>query len=270
MGAHLLGYGFNTVSGGVTPADGSAAGTAPAMNIVSPAVLGGPGSGVSGEPGDQSLNNSAAASMGGTANNSGGRATHAADFDAIDGLLKFTIGGWFKTDTAAPIGGNAALYYNRSGLAGVAVYGDPNVPGKLVLAVDSSNNSSTGFGATQQWVNFAVTYDGTILQPGPNVFFYAGGIGQPLTLVGSGTNTNGSGNDPADNETAALSIGSRVLFGTTDADPFDGSIDNIRIWDSVIPLATLETLRVSDSPVPEPTSLMAIAGMGALALRRRK
>jgi hypothetical protein len=270
--AHILGYQFNDAPGSATAAaDGSAAGSAPALGIVSPAAIGANGSGVSGLPGDRALNNSAASSMGGTVNSSGGRGTHAADFEAIDSLLKFTIAGWFKTDSTAAVGGNAVLYSNRLGVAGVSVHGDPNVPGNLVLAVDNGSNSSAGFGATQQWVNFAVTYDGTILQPGPNVFFYAGGIGSPLALVGSGTNTNGSGNDPASNETSPLSLGSRVLFGTTDADPFDGLLDNFRVWDSIVPLATLDGIRQGDVGVPEPASVI-IAGLalGCMGLLRRR
>ncbi|QDU91474.1 hypothetical protein Pla175_49030 [Pirellulimonas nuda] len=269
---HILGYSFDDATG--TP-NGSLAGTAPALGIVSPAVIGADGSGVSGMLGDRALDNAAAAAMGGTTNSSGGRGTHAADFDGIDGLLKFTIAGWFKTDTSAAIGGNAVLYSNRSGVAGVSVHGDPNNPGSLVLAVDNGSNASTGFGATQEWVNFAVTYDGTILQPGPNVFFYAGGINTPLALVGSGTNTNGSGSDPASNETAALSLGARVLFGAVDADPFDGLLDNFRIWDEIVPLATLEGVRLGDTGaagVPEPASVTLAAAMlgGLLLVRSRR
>ena len=265
--AHTIGYQFNDPS--PTAADGAAAGTAPGLNIVAPGVIGGPGSGVSGTPGDRAFDNSAATAMGGTTNGSGGSAMQASDFNAIDGLLQFTVSGWFKTDGTAPIGGNAVIAYNRSGVNGFAVYGDPNVPGNLVLAVDNGSNSSPGFGATQQYVNFAVTYDGTALQPGPNVFFYAGGVGQPLALVGSGTNTNGSGNDPATDETSPLSIGSRILFGTIDGDPFDGLIDNLRIYDSVRTIDQLETARLADVAVPEPASL-AVVGLGALALLRRR
>lgn len=271
---HILGYQFNDASGSTTAiADGSAAGSSPALNVVAPGTIGADGSGVSGLPGDRAFNNSAATAMGGTINGSGGRGTHAADFEAVDGLLKFTIAGWFKTDSTIAIGANAVLFDNRTGISGVRVHGDPNIPGNLVLAVDNGSNSSTGFGATQAWVNFAVTYDGTILQPGPNVFFYAGGINSALTLVGSGTNTNGSGNDPASNDSNALSIGSRVLFGTSDADPFDGLIDNIRIWSEIVPVATLETLRQTDagvSTVPEPTSLITLLlGVTGLGLTRR-
>ncbi|WP_428308482.1 LamG-like jellyroll fold domain-containing protein [Lacipirellula sp.] len=272
--AHLLGYQFNDAQGSaVAVPDGSVAGTAPALNIFGPAVIGASGSGVSGVPSDRALDNSAAASMGGTINSSGGRGTHATDFDAIDGLTSFTIAGWFKTASTSPIGGNAVLVANRSGVSGFSVHGDPNVPGNLVLAVDNNSNSSAGFGATGEWVNFAVTYDGTALQPGPNVFFYAGGINASLALVGSGTNTNGSGNDPVDNEAAALSFGARVLFGTTDADPFDGLLDNFRIWDSVIPLSTLEPLRLSDiAAVPEPASLAlaTLAGCAVILIRRER
>lgn len=271
LGNHILGYQFNDAPGSATAVpDGSSAGSAPALNIVAPGVIGADGSGVSGLPGDRAFNNSAATSMGGTINGSGGRATHAADFDAIDGLLKFTIAGWFKTDSTASIGANAVLFDNRTGISGVRVHGDPNVPGNLVLAVDNGSNSSSGFSTTQEWVNFAVTYDGTILQPGPNVFFYAGDIDTPLTLVGSGTNTNGSGNDPATNDSNPLSIGSRVLFGTSDADPFDGLIDNIRVWSEIVPLATLNATRLSDTGVPEPTSLSIILlGLSGLAITRR-
>jgi len=271
--ALILGYQFNDEPNSVTAAAiGSAAASAPALNIISPAFIGADGSGITGLAGDRALNNRAATSMGGTTNSSGGRGTHAADFDAIDGLLKFTITGSFKTDSTAKIGGNALLVANRSGIAGFSLFGDPNVSGSLVLAVDGGSNSSSGFGATQEWVNFAVTYDGTGLQPGPNVFFYAGGINVPLVLVGSGTNTNGSGNDPVSNETAPLSIGSRVLFGTIDADPFDGFLDEIRIYDEVLPLEFLNGGPSVMAPVPEPSTfiLTLIGGVVLSATRRFK
>jgi hypothetical protein len=269
--SHLLGYSFNDTPGSASAApNGSAAGSAPSLGVVAPGVIGANGSGVSGLPGDRAFDNSAASGMGGTTNSSGGRATHSADFAAIDGLLRFTISGWFKTAGTTPIGGNAVLVANRSGVAGFSLHGDPNTPGNLVLAVDNGSNTSSGFAATGEWVHFAVTYDGTALQPGPNVFFYAGGIGSPLALVGSGTNTNGSGNDPVSDETAPLTLGARVLFGTVDADPFDGLIDNFRLWGEVVPVATLESIRMNDTGIPEPTTLGLVATAAAgLMVRRR-
>lgn len=269
----ILAYQFNDAPGSLVAAPiGSAAGSAPAMNIVGPAVIGGNGSGITGLPGDRAFNNSAATSMGGTVNSSGGRGTHAADFEPIDGFLKFTVSGWFKTASTAKIGANAVLVDNRLGIAGFRIHGDPNTPGKLVLAVDNGSTSSFGFDATQEWVYFAITYDGTLPQPGPNVFFYAGGLTDPVVLVGSGTNTNGSGNDPVSNETSPLSIGSRVLFGATDGDPFDGFIDEIRIFDEIVPQIALETTRQVNIGAPEPSTLVIslLGGASLLALRRRK
>jgi hypothetical protein len=265
--SQLVGYTFNDPS--PLASSGSAVGV-PALSIASPAILGASGSGVSGLVGDRALDNRAATSMGGTTNSSGGEALHAADFNGIDALLKFTISGWFKVDSTNPVGGNAMLFANRSGASGVSLFGDPNVNGNLVLAVDNGSNSSAGFGLTGAWVNYAVTYDGTILQPGPNVFFYAGGVGTPLALVGSGTNANGSGNDPASDESVPLTLGARILFGSVDADPFDGLLDNTRLFDEIVPLSTLQALRIADTGVvPEPAILASTIAAGVVLLRRR-
>jgi hypothetical protein len=263
----VVGYTFNDPS--TLAPIGSAAGV-PALGVASPALIGAAGTGVSGIASDRALDNRAATAMGGTVNSSGGQATHAADFAPIDGLLKFTISGWFKTDSTTPVGGNAVLFSNRSGTTGVSLFGDPNAAGNLVLAVDNGSNSSPGFAAAGSWVNYAVTYDGTILQPGPNVFFYAGGINSPLALVGSGTNTNGSGNDPAGDDSAPLTLGARILFGTVDADPFDGLLDNTRVYDEVVSLQSLNAVRLTDTGViPEPAALATLLATGVMLLRRR-
>lgn len=265
--AAVLEYNFNDPS--PLAAAGSLATGGRSVGLTSPAIVGAAGSGVSGLPSDRALSTVAAASMGGTTNGSGGRAAEMSDINDIDGLLQFTISGWFKTDGNTPLGSNAVLIYNRSGVTGFAVYGDPNIPGNLVLAVDNGANSSAGFGSTAQWVNFAVTYDGTILQPGPNVFFYMGDKYTSLSLVGSGTNTNGSGNDPAGNDTAALSFGARNLFGSLNGDSFDGYLDNLRITDSVLPLAQLEILRAYDV-TPEPATVSMLILAGTALIRRRQ
>jgi hypothetical protein len=267
--AASLNYQFNDPTPLV--ASGSLGAGGRAVALTSPAVIGAAGSGVSGAAADRALNLTAATGMGGTTNGTGGRAAEAADADDIDGLLKFTVSGWFKTDGATPIGNNAVLAYNRSGVAGFAVYGSPTTPGSLTLAVDNGTVDSAGFGATGQWVNFAVTYDGTGLQPGPNVFFYAGSKTSPLALVGSGTNTNGTGNDPADNDSAALSFGARNLFGSLNGDSFDGFLDNFRISDGIVSLSQLEALRAADAGVvaPEPATLAALGLLGLGLVRRR-
>jgi fibronectin-binding autotransporter adhesin len=273
--ALLLSYDFNE-TGTTASAGGSAStGGTPVLNFQSgattPDLHGGPGSGVSGVAGDRAFDNTSTVGMGPTTNTTGGRAVHAADFDAIDNLTSFTIAGWFKTDSTTPIGNNALLLSNRSGVAGVDLAGDPNTPGALRLRVDNGGTSSTAaFGATQEWVNFAVTYDGTAAQPNTNVFFYAGNKTTPLVAAGSGVNITGA----ADQDTAPLSIGAlKFAFNNNNTSPFDGFIDNLRIWDSVVPLATLEALRISDAgAVPEPATL-SLLGIVLLAFgvtRRRQ
>lgn len=271
--AQILGYQFNET--GTTAAavgTASSAGT-PVLNLqASPSgaatnLHSADGGGVSGLPGDRSFNNTAATAMGGAANSSGGRGLHGADFAAIDNLTSFTISGWFKTDTSTMVGGNAIIVSNRNGVNGFELRGDINANGALLLAVDNGSvSSTTAFGATQQWVSFAVTYDGTAVQPGPNVFFYVGGIAQPFTAAGSGTNITGA----ADEDTAVLSIGAtKFAFNNNNLNPFDGFLDNLRIYDNVLSQSQLEAVRLTD--VPEPATLSVLGLLGAmLAIRRHR
>ena len=260
--ALLLSYAFND-TGTTTAATGTTSNAgSPNLSLETGAdavdLHGSDGSGVSGLPGDRALDLSSANGMGGAANFSGGRAMSATNVDAIGGLSQFTISGWFKTAAGQPIGNNATLVNNQSNvLDGFALYGDPNHPGALTLAFnDSTVTSTNAFNLTQQWVNFAVTFDGSIGQPGPNVFFYMGTQTSPLIAVGSGLITPPSGTTGSDN--APLSIGG-IAFTPTGANifPFAGLLDDIRIYDSVVPLAVLDSQRMADTvAVPEPSGLL--------------
>jgi hypothetical protein len=257
--SHLLGYLFNE-TGASAVADGSAAdgGGNPLLNLIgnggSPADLhAGPGSGVSGAPQDLAFDNT---TSNGIVNASHGQ--HVVDFDPIDSLSAFTLAGWFKLPSTATesIGRQDALIENGTisvldapggfRLRGGAVADS----GRLELRVnrDFMVESSRVYTEIGEYVNFAVTYDGT--KSTNNVQFFKGTTTSPLTLVDTLTLNAGV----VAPEAIPLSIGVTRTSGLT-INPFNGLLDNIRIWDTVVPLAGLEGVRQADVGVPEPSSL---------------
>jgi hypothetical protein len=273
--AHVLGYGFNE-TGASAAADGSAATAgSPTLNLIgnsgTPADLhAGPGSGVSGAPGDRAFDNTASTGI-----LTASRGQHAADFNPIDGLATFTLGGWFKLPSTATesIGRQAALFENGTisvldPLAGFRLRGGATAnSGTLELRVnrDFMVESPAAYTEIGQWVNFAVTYDGT--KSSNNVQFYKGTLTSPLALVSTGSLNAG----PAAQDAIPLTIGVTPTSGLT-FNPFNGLLDNFRIWDSVVPLAGLEAVRQGDVGVPEPATgvLLALGLSISQGVRRRR
>ena len=204
------------------------------------------GLGVSGLTGDRAFDNTASSDMGG----SGGRADQA-DLAAIDTLTSFTLQGWFKTDGSTAIGGGsgssqAVLLHNTSGsggsAAGFQVFGQQ---GDSKLAVDNGNASTSEYGDTQSWIFFAVTYDGS--STSNNVKFYKGSASSEVTLVTTLTIDKGRVED----DTGGLGIGNES--GSNNS-PFDGYLDNVRVYGSqgdnsgVLTLTQLDSIRAGDVP----------------------
>ena len=202
--------------------------------------------GVSGLTGDRAFDNTASSSMGG----SGGRADQA-DLVAIDTLTSFTLQGWFKTDGSTAIGGGsgssqAVLLHNTSGsggsAAGFQLFGQQ---GDSKLAVDNGNASTSEYGDTQSWIFFAVTYDGS--STSDNVKFYKGSASSEVTLVATQTINKGQVNS----DTSGLGIGNE---SGNNGSPFDGYLDNVRVYGSqgdnsgVLTLTQLESIRAGDVP----------------------
>jgi hypothetical protein len=218
---------------------------------------------------DRAFDNSASTAMGNAG--TGGLARHAADNESIDTLSSFTLSGWFKTAEAAGINGFARLIFNRSGspATGFHLIGGGSA-GTLRPAVDGTELSPDvgGFNATQTWVFFAMTYDGT--QTVDNAKFYRGyrssaeaalfGHSEALTLIDTRSLAQGAVNDN----------NFRLQIGNQDARdrPFDGYLDNIRIDGAqtgaggVLSANDLEARRLGDiTPVPEPSTWLALAGL---------
>lgn len=274
--AVVLSYGFDETGTSAGAAGSAATAGDPRLNffgnfgtpgVASADLHGAPGSGVSGQATDRSFNNTATSGFFG----SGG--SNAADFDPIDGLTSFTLSGWFKVPAGAAeaIGRQAPLFENGT----ISVLDDPAGfrlrggavadAGTLELRVDRDNSveSTRSYTEIGQFVNFAVSYDGTATSD--NVKFYKGLIGQPVQLVTTATLNTGA----VEGESIPLRIGATFTSGLTFAS-FAGEMDNFRIYDEVATLATLETARLADIGVPEPTSAMLVViGAAALALLRR-
>jgi hypothetical protein len=209
-----------------------------------------------------------------SANSFGGWAEQSGDLDAFDGLLSFTITGWFKTDGTTGINNDQQLINN-----GWSLRAQGNDPGNLDLQVIGAGGAADAqsggafnvpgpYSQTQEWVFFAVTYDGGLTSN--NVKFYQGSQTSGSTLVATrslnvGASTNGSD---------TLYIGN---YGSGDR-AFDGLLDDIRLYGSktnsagVLTPLDLEVIRQIDvANVPEPGCLGALgAGLLCIGARRRR
>lgn len=267
----ILDYDFNQVTGGGTTAP-STGGTTTSLNLYNSAgtltnLHGAAGSGVSGNAGDLAFDNSASTGMG--SGGTGGRA-QSGNISAINSLQSFTLTGWFKTGSTTAIGNNAFLINNQSGTTdGFRLYSGST--GALALNVNGVAVASSGtstYAATEAWVFFAVTYDGTLSSN--NVKFYIGNTSTATSLNVTRTLAQGT----ASANSGGFAVGN-VL--SSNIRPFDGYLDNISVYGSqtdgsgVLNLAQIESVRQADL-VPEPANLAFLgcgAGLLAVICRRR-
>lgn len=224
------------------------------------------GLGVSGESGDRAFDNTASTGMGSAG--IGGRGDdYVGDDSAIDGLMSFTIQGWFKTDGVV-IGGNCRVIENFYSNKGFYIQASS---GQLYLSVDSGaagSGSSSDYNQINTWTFFAVTYDGT--QSASNLNFYVGYEGSQVQLVSTQTLDMGQ----VDDDVAALAIGNSRYSAAAYSRPFDGYLDNMRIFGSktdasgVLDQQSLEVIRATD--VPEPATMLVFStGLLWVVMRKK-
>ncbi|MEM7476821.1 MAG: LamG-like jellyroll fold domain-containing protein [Planctomycetota bacterium] len=221
------------------------------------------GTGVTGHPDDYGYDLSDATSMG-TGDGNYGRTDGNATF--LDNLQSFTLTGWFKTDGTQAIGDDVELF--KTDAFKLTAIND----GYLRLFVDSHSSSDSivsTFGhwnAQNEWVFFAVSYDGTLIAN--NVSFY---VGSDLTSVLlSSTQTL---------DRQSVDLNSSRLFLSRQDRPFDGWLDNMRVYGSstdasgILSLQQLNDLRTQDlnafAAIPEPAAFAWLFCLLPLLHRRR-
>ncbi|MDB5296172.1 MAG: anchor protein [Phycisphaerales bacterium] len=273
--APIVEYRFDASDGSTPPLSASTGTDATPIRIQSPAVVGAAGSGVSGQVGDRAFAN---ATVTGSSPVTGGRADHAADDNAIDALASFTISVWLRSPTAVALS-SGRIMENVSGTAGQLI--QFSSVGNVQLQVNGNaagNLADSGnfYSATQTWMFFAVTYDGTATAN--NVKFYRGfrnaaeaGGGSPSVAL---VNTLSINQGAVGSENVALNVfnrsaNDRTLVATADNFRIDGT-QTAGNAAGALTLAQLEAYRAADV-VPEPAvgGALATAAVGLLARRWR-
>lgn len=265
--APILEYTFNDNPTGSTATNtGSASGNdltmknsgGVATNLHSANMLG-----VSGLAGDYAFDNTASTGMGSSF--VGGYAATSST-SALASSKSITVTGWFKTAGTTMFSDRAYLLSYGT----FSLYGDSVRPGAIQTSINTGGGPTSvtaGYSATESWVFFALTYDGTLTTS--NALFYVGTTSSAVSLVST-----------RDANQGALAATSSILSlgNVTSANRvFDGYLDNFRVFASttddsgVLNMANLEAIRANDvSPIPEPSTLAALFAAGLIFAGRRQ
>jgi len=226
----------------------------------------GVGGGVSGRADDQSFNETAATGMG--TGYTGPVAYNVANtMSGVAAQTSVTIAAWFKTDSTTSI--TSARLFETGNISMNSA-----ASGEITFSVNGANSvlSSAAYGATQEWVFVAATFDGSIAS-GNNVNFYIGGLDREVSLVSSArmNQSNWAG-------LPALTSGGGIRIGNVgnNTRPFDGYLDNVQLYGETsggggaLGRDQLELLRLSQIPEPSTSAALVLGGVGTMLLLRRR
>lgn len=189
-------------------------------NVGDGAPLGSPvlAVGVTGQDGDHAYDLSGTAGMG----VGNGKFAYTRDLDSIDGLLSFTLTGCFKTDVGETLGKNVELFKTKKLKLTSVNNGHLKLFVDSELELDSVTSSKADWNNVNSWTHFAVSYDGT--RSVRNVKFYKATINSAVIL---------SSTETLDRKSVNIG-GAQRLYISNQFRPFDGYLDNMRIYGSKI------------------------------------
>lgn len=193
------------------------------------------GSGVSGKPEDRAFDNSAASAMGSPGE--GGRAL--GRYWDRGPLASATFSGWLRTESQVAGTYARLLFWEDGG----HVYARPDAC--LRLFKNGVNATSDPvYDAIDEWMFFAITFDGTVSED--NVKFWKGARAEAVSLVSTRSLPEGLF-DPSG---SPISLGNSYSYSTP-TQPFDGMMDNVRLHggegtSGILSPAEIEALRASD------------------------
>jgi len=200
--------------------------------VALPARIGGPGSGVSGKPEDLAFENTAANGMGGRATEEAGGAFSVPEGAGARGLQTMTVALWFKTALGQKLGSGVRLAILGNAWAVLS-----GAPGRCELSISGSRSAKSAiddYAEEGEWVFFAATFDAD----SQVVSFFKGTSQNPVREVGAVTDYGVRMN----NQPGPLTIGNTPALNR----PFNGCLDNFRLWASILDISDLEALRQSD------------------------
>jgi hypothetical protein len=194
-------------------------------------------------------------------------ATTAGTVSGLDNLSGFTITGWLNTNVWFD---ELVVMSWKDGSAGAAL--QLRTTGELALFLEpwwDSNvtvSSTDGqYAAVDGWLFFAVSWDGSG-ETTDKVNFYLGGEDLTASLV-STANRGGATTTGVSSQAFMLGQSSTLLENWWTA--YQGSMDDIRVYGSVLDLAAIQGIQAEAVPEPGAIALGALA-LGALSCGRRR
>lgn len=279
-GALLYQWNFDSTSGNNT---GTGTGGTLTANVGAGATTGSFGAaGVSGAAGDNSLGTSNANDNWWGTDVGNAAAVSTLDLSTVN---QFTITMWVKRS-----GGNNADLLNIGSTTTPDSASNPGISLGLngtwdngirvgVNGYNAWNGDLWSPGTDNDWVFLAVAYDGTGGVWWDPAMLALYGADRNLAIITGDTTTSASvaatlpfhigdwGTSPG---VAAVGSTATAFLATngSNGSGFSGNLDDVRIYDSLLTVSEIETVRLS--AVPEPSSAAVLGAMGALALLRRR